>query len=514
MSREVLFLLILLSIATLLRITSIFYGLPLHLSIDEPSLVSGIISLKENLNPGRFDWPHLYFYINFLFYGIGFILNTLNLVPSFWGDISIYFVISRLLSVLFGVLTILAIYIATKKIFANTKIAMLAATFVTFLPMHVLESRLAKLDIALTFFVTIAVYFIYKVYKDPSYRNFIIAGIIIGLAVSIKYNAFLIYLSLFLAFANSGGFLQKLKDYKTYLKFISAGIASLFAFLLGTPFALLDFGNFWSYKPRVGILWQFQNVGNVPWPEYSTHVYTTFFEMYRNDLGLGVWLLFMIFILMYLFFNYRKSLYNFTLFPAIIISLYISKLDRSPSHYFLFLLPLYIIPLADFTYDILKRFTNLQFKHKVTLLIFLLIPSIYMSVLQAIVYTRVDTRLLAYNWFTANIKQNEYHVYVVGDEIGTVVFQEKRSDKVKRIDPDIFDKPLPALLIVAYPNMSSEYLKSVNWNPREFGGSSERVLPQSELLYEVNADYRMGPSVLVFKVNELLEPTVKNNETN
>jgi len=168
MSREVLFLLILLFIATLLRITSIFYGLPLHLSIDEPSLVSGIISLKENLNPGRFDWPHLYFYINFLFYGIGFILNTLNLVPSFWGDISIYFVISRLLSVLFGVLTILAIYIATKKIFANTKIAMLAATFVTFLPMHVLESRLAKLDIALTFFVTIAVYFIFKVYKDQS----------------------------------------------------------------------------------------------------------------------------------------------------------------------------------------------------------------------------------------------------------------------------------------------------------------------------------------------------------
>ena len=44
-----------------------------------------------------------------MFYGIGFILNTLNLVPSFWGDIGIYFVISRLLSVLFGVLTILAI---------------------------------------------------------------------------------------------------------------------------------------------------------------------------------------------------------------------------------------------------------------------------------------------------------------------------------------------------------------------------------------------------------------------
>lgn len=505
---------VLLLIGFLLRITSLFYGLPLQLSIDEPALVSGVISLKDGLNIGRFDWPHLYFYINFIFYGFGFVLKTLGLLPEFLGEIGIYFVISRLVTTTFGVMTILLVYMLTTKIYQNRYIALLAAIFVTFLPVHVLESRFAKLDVALTFFITLVLWYIYNLYKKPSAQNFIIVGFLIGIAMSIKYNAFLIYLSLFLAFLNIAGLRRSALNYKTYLKFLYAGFATIVGFLIGTPYALLDFEDFWSDKPQVGLLWQFQNVGNVPWQEYSVHIFNTFFNMYLIDLGIGIWLLFMALIVVYLFFNRRNPIYNFTLLPTIIISFYISKLDRSPSHYFLFLMPLYIIPLAHFTYDLLAKIkATLKLRFVAPLILTgILMPAIFITFYDSIVYLRQDTRLMAYNWFRTNIEINRYDVYVAGEELSTVVFQQKRSDKIKRIDPDVFDKPLPVILIMADPNLSYEYLKSVNWDPPQFGGSSERVLPAAELLFEASNINRKGPGILIFKINELNIPKDDTND--
>ena len=108
-------------VALIMRFWGIWYGLPLQLNIDEPSLVSGVLSLKNDLNPGRFDWPSLYFYITAAFYAVFSIVKplltyTLNVPEDSFTPAS-YFLISRSLSAVLGSFTVIVVYIISRKVF-------------------------------------------------------------------------------------------------------------------------------------------------------------------------------------------------------------------------------------------------------------------------------------------------------------------------------------------------------------------------------------------------------------
>jgi 4-amino-4-deoxy-L-arabinose transferase-like glycosyltransferase len=198
--------------ALLVRVWGIWYGLPLQINIDEPALVSTVLSLKRDLNPGHFDWPHLYFYMNGLFYGIflafRFILDLLLTLPESFYSVEAYFVVSRLLNALVGSFTVLAVYFLTKLIF-NKQTALIAAFITAFIPVHVYESHFAKTDIAQTFFTAISLYFIYKVFLTNQRKYYIISGLFIGLTTSVKYGGVLLFFPLLLAFLLN---IKKIKD--------------------------------------------------------------------------------------------------------------------------------------------------------------------------------------------------------------------------------------------------------------------------------------------------------------
>ncbi|TXI35452.1 MAG: phospholipid carrier-dependent glycosyltransferase, partial [Niabella sp.] len=238
---------ILLAIAFILRFIGITYGLPLPINTDEPVLISTTVNLKYNLNPDRFDWPHLYYYINAVAYGIFFVIRqTISLFYRFevlYED-SALFAVSRFLTVIFGTLTVIPVYYFAKKIFNSKQSGLIAALILTFLPIHVSESHLAKLDIAQTFFIAVAFYFAARIYYTNRLRDYIYFGIITGLATSIKYNGVLIYLVLLVALyfhhENLRQFFQP-KILLTNLKnLIVAGVSTIIAFYLGTPFALIE----------------------------------------------------------------------------------------------------------------------------------------------------------------------------------------------------------------------------------------------------------------------------------
>lgn len=494
-------------LAFILRIIPIKYGLPLHLNIDEPALVSGSLLLKNSLNIGRFDWPHLYFYINFLFYLPGYLLVNFFKLPFFLEGDGIYFAISRALSAIFGVLTLFSIFKITELISKNKSVAIASVLMLSLLPVHVYESFFAKLDVSLTFFVSLAIYGILKISEGLNTKTFLITGALIGLSVSIKYNAFLLYIPFIISWAYLTN-KQTIKTVKLYLLPIYSGIVSIIVFFMGTPFALIDYKTFWSDKPRVGVLWQFQNVGSVPWEEYSVHVYETFANMYRSDLGIGIWIIFITLIIFYLFFNYRNRYLNILLLPTIFISFYISKLDRSPSHYFIFLIPMYLPLIANFMWDISTRFSNLFRNLRVRTIywifvVILMIPSIYLSVRSTAVYARTDTRLDAYNWVRENVSEKGYFLYVAGDGLSEVPFQKNDTLKIKRIDPDQIDQPLPVYLVVGYEGINLEDFVSQGWNPKGIGGSSERVLNDKALVKYFDNTFNPGPPVLIFRIEEM-----------
>lgn len=284
-----------------------------------------------------------------------------------------------------------------------------------------------------------------------------------------------------------------------------AGCTALITFFMGTPAALVYFSTFWSKQPRVGLLWQFSNVGNVGTEKYLESVSETFLQMFRNDLGVTVWIAFLLLITLYLFFNLRNRIYTVFLLPVIVISLYISKFERSPSHYFLFLIPLYLPVLADFIRHVVLRLRKTLPSlarvrlYKLALLVVLL-PSIYLSVYTSLINMRKDTRVLAYRWFTENIAENAYPVYVYGEPLEPIVFQQKKSERLKRVDTD-YIKELPAILIIGADGVTESVLKSTDYEPREISGSSGKVLRNATLLYSVENKLRTGPPVLIYRID-------------
>lgn len=498
----------------LIRLIPVKYGLPLILNIDEPATVSATSSLKYSLNPHRFDWPHLFFYINFVFYGAGYYLEKIFTLPQEFQDRSLYLIISRSLVALFGSMTIISVYKIAKEAMQKDSIAVLSSLILCILPIHVYESHFAKPDIPMVFFSSVAIYMILKTYSYPSLKNYIWSGALIGLAMSTKYNAFLLYLpfvivTIYNILGGRIGWDIKTIKFKYILYLFVSGAFSLIFFVIGTPFSILDFSNFWSYEPRIGVLWQFSNVGNVEWVYYSSQVYETFINMYRSDLGLFIWVIFILVVIQYLFFNRRNAIYNILLLPVILISLYISKLDRSPSHYFLFLAPMYVPLIAEYVYGIyayLSIFTHKEIVQKALfaiILIDILLPSFYSSIKSVYSHSLSDPRTDAYIWFKKNIKENEYHVYTYGEEMTNVVFQEKRADRIKRVDDGDIEEPTPFLLVIGSYGATPNSLKENNYDSKVIRGNYKRIISDATLLFYQNNLDRVGPPVMIYKVNNI-----------
>src|SRR3989344_8359708 len=71
---------------------------------------------------------------------------------------------SRLMSILFGSLSILALYFLAKEMF-NKKIALISSILLTFSAYHILMT-LTEMDVAMTFFLILSSYFLIKYLKD------------------------------------------------------------------------------------------------------------------------------------------------------------------------------------------------------------------------------------------------------------------------------------------------------------------------------------------------------------
>ena len=491
----------------LLRVFGIWFGLPLQLNIDEPTLISSVLALRQNINPGHFEWPHLYFYINFIFYLIfGLIRKIVSVVigsPWLYENPSPYFLISRSLSAILGSLTIFSVYGISKEMFSK-KVGKISAFILAVLPVAVYEAHLAKMDTANTFFTAVAVYYIWKVYKKGDLRSFIYAGIWIGLSTSIKYNAALLFLPLLIAYLLKGEKLLNFFKLETLKKFLMSGISSVVAFCLGTPFAIVDYKKFFSAERNVGALWQFQNVGQVEWANFPTEIYNTFFVMYRWQLGFFLWIIFLILVILFLFFNKRSKEYIFLLLPTIFFSLYISRLDRSPGHYFLFLIPFYVPAVSAFIselYELSIKKVSLLKRLPVSAFILLILSTSIVSILRDdFLFARLDTRVTAFKWVKANLDDSVDFLYVTGEELKSVPFQKNNTEKIKKIDRSLIKMNPPFYIAIGVEGVTKDDVLGGDRDPASLSGNSGPILRGSILVFDQDNKWRLGPPIYIFKV--------------
>ena len=258
-------LLLIVFLGLVLRLTGIQHGFPFIFHPDEPTIIRSALAIRFDANPKHFDWPHLYIYINYFLYMIFAkfrdLIELANLketvvsrFPLIWNDDLIFYYLTRCLSAILGALTAIPVYLSGKSLFGR-KVGIFAALAIVLMPYHVWHSHYSLGDIPSAFLLAWGMYFSTLIIKSEKRKNYILAGLFIGLSASIKYNgglsALMVPVAHFLRilWANRGE--DKIKNFSRIFlnpegikSLFMSGLFAFLAFLIGTPFALFDFNGY------------------------------------------------------------------------------------------------------------------------------------------------------------------------------------------------------------------------------------------------------------------------------
>jgi len=237
--------------ALFFRLWNITWGLP---DLNEEAFPL-TISLKFwnlgkngfDFNPHFFNYPGLTFYINFLaqsiLYLLGHLAGSYPNLDAFTERISHLVITSRLITLLFDAGTILVVYMLTRRL-ANMRAALLAAALVALNPLHIKESHLINVDVPMTFFAVLSIYFIHKILETRSQRWYILAGISTGAAAASKYNgAFLIPVLVAAHMMREESFGKAFRSLKRGTLWTSLAAAA-FTFFIFNPYIILSYSEF------------------------------------------------------------------------------------------------------------------------------------------------------------------------------------------------------------------------------------------------------------------------------
>lgn len=188
---------LMLAVAAGVRLAGIGWGLPTAQRFysyhpDEAPLLGAVVNmiLHGDLNPHFFNYGTLYLYLVAIPAGIMRILS-----PGSLGQI---FLTGRLVTVALGVLTVLVVY-ETGKAAGSRRLGVVAGWVLALLPMHVLHSHFATVDVAATFFVALVLLAAAHITTRAELSWYLIGGLGAGLAAATKYNAGLVILALLVA---------------------------------------------------------------------------------------------------------------------------------------------------------------------------------------------------------------------------------------------------------------------------------------------------------------------------
>ncbi len=204
---------------------------------------------KLPFNPGWFDKPPFHTYFNYFLSVLpvstlgkmfGFSVPTQELIETVW---------SRVLTKFMLLLSVGLLYHIVRKsygIVAARVIALIAATSAGF----IVYSHFLTVDIPVMFWMLVAFTFSHSILFEQKYSNYLLAGFFTGIAASTKYNGVAIGFSLVIAHLIS----LRIEAWKQIpwnqilfsKRLISGLIMVVVGFLVGNPFAILDYSEFSS----------------------------------------------------------------------------------------------------------------------------------------------------------------------------------------------------------------------------------------------------------------------------
>ncbi|MEO0161722.1 MAG: glycosyltransferase family 39 protein [candidate division WOR-3 bacterium] len=253
-----LLLLLIIILAAYLRLSGFNWALPRQPYYragyqDEAFVINMLLTINpRDYNPHYFINPTFHYYTLLLAiksaYALGYIKNFAHpVLTNLQGqpiekitlnDYQRIYTICRIVVSIEGILTALLVYLIGQALY-NTQIGLIAGFIFAILPTHVFQSHLFVVDAPAVFWEMVGVYYLARMLnkKKIFQSNFIISGILLGLALGTKYMNILLIFT-FIA-------IILIKERKIIWKnLILTFSLMLIVFLLTTPHALLSWREF------------------------------------------------------------------------------------------------------------------------------------------------------------------------------------------------------------------------------------------------------------------------------
>jgi hypothetical protein len=225
--------------ALLLRLWGVPHGMPYVYNIDENShfVPKAVELFGTDWNPHYFVNPPLLTYVLHLVFAVWFgggdgVRDALRTNPTE------VFVLARVVVAILGTAAVGLLYLAGARL-AGRWLGLLAAALlaVAFLP--VFYGHLALNDAPTLAPICLALWGIAGILRTARTRDYVIAGVGVGLAAATKYTGGIVLLPLLLA-AGVRAYDDRAATRAVLIGLAAAGGAALLAFLVGNPFAVLD----------------------------------------------------------------------------------------------------------------------------------------------------------------------------------------------------------------------------------------------------------------------------------
>jgi 4-amino-4-deoxy-L-arabinose transferase-like glycosyltransferase len=169
------------------------FGLPAYARYhpDEHALVDRAAKIlwTGEWNLGRFNYPPAYAYVQAAGYATYFLYGVARglwqQLPPF--VLPNYYQVGRLLTALFGTLTILVAYLAGRELWGRRS-GLLAAALLGGNYLHIIHSHYATFDVMVGFWASLTLLFSVLLGERRQARWYLLAGLCAGLAGATKYN--------------------------------------------------------------------------------------------------------------------------------------------------------------------------------------------------------------------------------------------------------------------------------------------------------------------------------------
>ena len=235
-------------LALFVRLLRVNFGYPYLHYYDETYIMRPALRMLQtgDFNPHFFRYPSLLIYLEFIVTVLFFLkgitteaLSSMNDICFLW-DWSIttpeLYLWGRSLIALLGAGTVVVVYMIGRNVFQHKNAGLTAALFLAVSPAFIHFSIPITVDVPTAFLVTASVYFSGRILREEKWGNYLAAGLLAGLAVSTKYNAFWAMLPYMISCTLSWGGKKN-----AVTKFL-LGLASFpLGFLAGTPYAISEF---------------------------------------------------------------------------------------------------------------------------------------------------------------------------------------------------------------------------------------------------------------------------------